>query len=101
LIGAATGSVIYSNFYGPAQLVSISSCKLRILRSLTVPLLVSLIDHGNQNTRMWARAALSRKRGEDFQQDKLAWDKWWQAQGHDPIDGALPKPWSAPSPAPQ
>jgi hypothetical protein len=63
-----------------------------------VPLLVSLVDHGNQNTRMWARAALSRTTGQDFKQDKQAWAKWWQAQGHEPIDEALLKPWAAPSP---
>ena len=51
-----------------------------------VPLLVSLVDHGNQNTRHWARAALSRKTGQDFKQDKRAWARWWQAQGHKPID---------------
>ena len=38
-----------------------------------VPLLISLVDHGNQNTRNWARAALSRKTGQDFAQDKQAW----------------------------
>ena len=43
-----------------------------------VPLLISLVDHGNQNTRFWARAALARKTGQDFKQDKQAWAKWWQ-----------------------
>jgi len=45
-----------------------------------VPLLISLVDHGNQNTRMWARAALARKSGKDFQQDKQAWTEWWEAE---------------------
>lgn len=44
-----------------------------------VPLLVSLVDHGNQNTRQWARAAFSRKTGQDFQHDKRAWAKWWES----------------------
>jgi HEAT repeat protein len=57
-----------------------------------VPLLVGLVDHGNQNTRNWARAALSRKTGQDFKQDKQAWAKWWQEQGHSPIDGKFLKP---------
>jgi len=60
-----------------------------------VPLLVSLVDHGNQNTRHWARAALSRKTNQDFAQDKQAWAKWWQDQGHNPIDPELLKPWQS------
>ena len=64
-----------------------------------VPLLVSLVDHGNQNTRFWARAALARKTGQDFKQDKQAWGKWWQEQGHAAIDKELLKPYEAP-PAP-
>lgn len=62
-----------------------------------VPLLIGLVDHGNQNTRNWARAALSRKTGQDFKQDKQAWAKWWQEQGHKPVDAELLKPWQPPS----
>jgi HEAT repeat protein len=62
-----------------------------------VPLLISLVDHGNQNTRKWARAALSRKTGQDFKEDKRAWAEWWEAQGHKPIDKELLKRWKAPS----
>jgi hypothetical protein len=61
-----------------------------------VPLLVSLVDHGNQNTRQWARAALSRKTGQDFQQDKQAWAQWWQFQGNNPIDSKFLQPWMMP-----
>src|SRR5439155_5160197 len=61
-----------------------------------VPLLVSLVDHGNQNTRFWARAALSRLAGDDFKTDKQAWNKWWTAAGHDPIDAKLLKPYTPP-----
>ena len=64
-----------------------------------VPLLVSLVDHGNQNTRFWARAALARKTGQDFKQDKQAWAKWWQEQGHAAIDKELLKPYEAPAQA--
>jgi hypothetical protein len=64
-----------------------------------VPLLVSLVDHGNQNTRQWARAALSRKTGQDFKQDKQAWAKWWEAQGNKRIDGKFLQPWVMPSEA--
>jgi hypothetical protein len=62
-----------------------------------VPLLISLVDHGNQNTRFWARAALARKTGQDFKQDKPAWAKWWQEQGHGVIDKELLKPYEAPA----
>jgi hypothetical protein len=61
-----------------------------------VPLLVSLVDHGNQNTRFWARAALARMAKEDFKADKAAWNKWWVGQGHDPIDPSLLKPYTPP-----
>jgi hypothetical protein len=64
-----------------------------------VPVLISLVDHGNQNTRFWARAALARKTGQDFKQDKQAWAKWWQEQGHDPIDPERLKPYEAPKTA--
>jgi hypothetical protein len=62
-----------------------------------VPLLISLVDHGNQNTRFWARAALARKTGQDFKQDKEAWAKWWQEQGHGVIDKELLKPYEPPA----
>jgi HEAT repeat protein len=61
-----------------------------------VPLLVSLVDHGNQNTRNWARGALARQTGKDFAQDKRAWAEWWQSQGHQPISEEWLKPWQPP-----
>ena len=61
-----------------------------------VPLLVSLVDHGNQNTRFWARAALARMAGDDFKADKQAWNKWWVGQGHEAIDDKLLKPYTPP-----
>jgi hypothetical protein len=60
------------------------------------PLLVSLVDHGNQNTRLWARAALARMAKEDFKADKQAWNKWWVDQGHPAIDAKLLKPYAPP-----
>jgi hypothetical protein len=63
-----------------------------------VPLLISLVDHGNQNTRFWARGALARKTGQDFKQDKQAWAKSWQEQGHKPVDKELLKPYEPPTP---
>ena len=61
-----------------------------------VPLLVSLVDHGNQNTRFWARAALARMAGDDFKTDKPAWNKWWVGKGHKAIDEKLLKPYAPP-----
>jgi hypothetical protein len=61
-----------------------------------VPLLVSLVDHGNQNTRFWARAALARMAKDDFKSDKQAWNKWWVSQGHPAIDAKFLKPYTPP-----
>jgi beta-lactamase regulating signal transducer with metallopeptidase domain len=62
-----------------------------------VPALVPLVDHGNQNTRMWARASLVRLTGQDFNDDKQAWGAWWNDSGHEPkIDLAQLKPWVMP-----
>lgn len=61
-----------------------------------VPLLVSLVDHGNQNTSMWARAALARKTSQDFGTDKQAWNKWWQSQGHKALEEKYLKPYKYP-----
>lgn len=63
-----------------------------------VPLLVSLVDHGNQNTRLWARAALSRLARDDFKGEKQAWNKWWVGQGHPAIDAKFLEPCSPPRP---
>jgi hypothetical protein len=61
-----------------------------------VPLLISLVDHGNQNSRNWARAALARKTSQDFGQDKQAWADWWKAQGHAPVADEFLTPWQPP-----
>jgi HEAT repeat protein len=61
-----------------------------------VPLLVSLVDHGNQNTRFWARAALARMAGDDFKEDKQAWNKWWVGAGHEAIEAKFLKPYTPP-----
>lgn len=61
------------------------------------PLLVSLVDHGNQNTRFWARAALARMAKDDFKTDKQAWNKWWMEQGHPSIDAKLLRPYTPPA----
>lgn len=60
----------------------------------SAPLLVDLVDHGNQNTRMWAQASMSRLTGQKFGTDKKAWAEWWNANGKEPkIDVAALKPW--------
>jgi hypothetical protein len=62
-----------------------------------VPTLVSLVDHGNQNTRMWARASLARITGQGFGADKQAWGNWWNASGKQPqITPEQLKPWKIP-----
>jgi len=63
-----------------------------------VPLLISLVDHGNQNTRLWAEAALVRKTGQEFRKDKQAWAKWWEREGHQPIEQKYLEPWRPPAP---
>ena len=63
----------------------------------SVPLLIGLVDHGNQNTRFWSRAALARITNQDLKQDKQAWAKWWQEQGHEPINPDLLKPFEPPA----
>ena len=61
------------------------------------PLLVSLTDHGNQNTRFWARATLARMAGDDFKADKQAWNKWWVGRGNKAIDPKLLEPYAPPA----
>ena len=56
-----------------------------------VPLLVGLVDHGNQNTRMWARAALSRTTGQGFDGDKEAWARWCRSR-ENPVQNAAAPP---------
>ena len=41
-------------------------------------------------------AALSRKTGQDFKQDKQAWAKWWESQGNNPIDDKFLQLWVPP-----
>lgn len=65
-----------------------------------VPMLVGLVDHGNQNTRFWARAALSLHTGENFGADKAVWAGWWEAQRHGPIPPEFLEPWTPPTPPP-
>ncbi len=63
-----------------------------------VPALIQLVDHGNQNTRMWARASLVRLTSQNFSDDKMAWGKWWNDSGKEPkIDLSELKPWAPPA----
>ncbi|MBI2435273.1 MAG: carboxypeptidase regulatory-like domain-containing protein, partial [Candidatus Hydrogenedentes bacterium] len=65
-----------------------------------VPTLVPLVDHGNTNTRMWARASLARLTDQWFSDDKQAWGKWWNDSGHGPqINLDELKPWAPPGQA--
>ncbi len=59
-----------------------------------MPTLIPLVDHGNKNTRMWARASLVRLTGQNFGDDKKAWGKWWNDAGNTPaIDLSQLVPW--------
>ncbi len=49
-----------------------------------VPHLIPLVDHGNLNTRMWARASLYRITGKALGDDKKAWGAWWNGTGKEP-----------------
>ncbi len=49
-----------------------------------VPALISLLDHPNQNTRIWARASLVRITGQHHGADKRAWATWWNNAGKEP-----------------
>ncbi len=63
-----------------------------------VPALVPLVDHGNQNTRMWARASLARLTGQRFDDDKQAWGMWWNNAGKTPkFSPDDLKPWTPPA----
>ena len=64
-----------------------------------VPVLIGLVDFGNQNCRLWSRAALARMAKDDFKADKQAWNKWWMSQGHESIDPKYLKPWTPPKTA--
>lgn len=62
-----------------------------------VPVLIPLVDHGNLNTRMWARGSLVRLTGQAFKDDKQAWGDWWNAQGKEPkLSADDLKPWVLP-----
>jgi beta-lactamase regulating signal transducer with metallopeptidase domain len=66
-----------------------------------VPALVPLVDHGNQNTRMWARASLVRLTGQNFKDDKQAWGSWWNNAPKEPrINLSELKPWTPPAGVP-
>ncbi|MHC4648316.1 MAG: HEAT repeat domain-containing protein [Planctomycetota bacterium] len=44
----------------------------------TVPVLITLIDHYNQNVRTYAKVALAEITGQFFGDSKDRWHKWWQ-----------------------
>jgi len=49
-----------------------------------VPELISLVYHGNVNTRWWAQLSLVRITGRNFGSDWNAWGKWWNDQNGQP-----------------
>jgi hypothetical protein len=66
----------------------------RLGNEAAIPALIPLVDHGNQNTRMWARASLVRLTDQNFGADKAAWGAWWNSTGKSPqLSEADLKPW--------
>lgn len=49
-----------------------------------VPEMISLVYHGNVNTRWWAQISLVRLTGQNFGGDWNAWGNWWNRQGGQP-----------------
>ena len=50
----------------------------------SVPDLIHLVYHGNQNTHWWAQISLVRLTGQNFGGDWNAWGKWWNDRGRTP-----------------
>lgn len=50
----------------------------------SVPELIHLVYHGNQNTHWWAQISLVRLTGQNFGGDWNAWGKWWNDQKSQP-----------------
>jgi len=70
----------------------------RLGKEPAVPELIPLVDHGNKNVRMWARASLMRLTDQSFGADKQAWGNWWNSTGKTPkLDQAALKPWTPPA----
>ncbi len=70
-------------------------------RHAAIATLIHLTDHGNQNTRFWARAALARHLAEglteDLGDDKTAWAKHAEALGFAPIPEEALAPYTPPN----
>lgn len=52
--------------------------------SADVPELITLVYHGNANTRWWAQISLVRLTGQNFGGDWNAWAKWWDERKGQP-----------------
>jgi hypothetical protein len=50
----------------------------------SIPDLIHLVYHGNQNTHWWAQIALVQLTGQNFGGDWEAWGKWWNESGGQP-----------------
>ena len=50
----------------------------------SIPDLIHLVYHGNQNTHWWAQITLVRLTGQNFGGDWKAWGKWWNDSGGQP-----------------
>jgi len=50
----------------------------------SIPDLIHLVYHGNQNTHWWAQIALVQLTGQNFGGDWEAWGNWWNESGGQP-----------------
>ena len=50
----------------------------------SIPDLIHLVYHGNQNTHWWAQIVLVQLTGQNFGGDWEAWGRWWNGSGGQP-----------------
>jgi hypothetical protein len=61
----------------------------------SVPELIHLVYHGNQNTHWWAQISLVRLTGQNFGGDWNAWGKWWNdRKGQPPYKPEIVRWWN-------
>jgi len=61
----------------------------------SVPDLIHLVYHGNQNTHWWAQIALVQLTGQNFGGDWEAWGHWWNESGGEPAyNGEIIRWWN-------
>ena len=56
----------------------------------------SLICSTKRFQPWWEVDDVASKLQEYFGKDKKAWEKWWESQGHKPVDKKYLEPWKSP-----